>query len=806
MRVVMTAAELAELQKSAKTPELSTVHRPLGTHGLWGDKDAQLPAYIQNVAHALIRDGHDESGAIAMAVAAVKRWAAGGDHVTPEVQAAAGRAVAEWEELKASHSKTKSFASHFHADELRDAHGRWASGGRIAGLPSGWSTGEHTPQGHGEPLPRAGSIAGIPEMWGRGDLPDPSEHGEPVHGAGRFAGGNIAWARGEIPDPAEHGGPVRRGGMPSMPRAWTRGDLPSPDEIVSNAEAWRKKEPASRGQLVYVRQNGKRVPAEYHSMTPDGKLRVSLRDGEHDFDPADVEIWQPPHLQANLGRRGIANARFSTRKALSDDEFLAKVGPHGYTHGWVFHGTPGSTEHADVIEKISDDLYDLNQHAADHLRSASISMKRGNYHAAKKYLENAQSILDRDRGDDTKKAEHGIKAISNHIALTQKAIDTYPDLDYIRDMEYGLGMPRSVSDLSDSELETELARRKTRSPAVVKVGPHGYTHGWVFHGTPGSQEHADFLSSSADAIHSTVGGSGLAGPVHDTLKGAASSIQSGDISGAKKQLQAAALAAHRVAESGNDKAIPGMEHPARNVAFVMNYHADLLNGAELTGRDSHLPDRPEAQVTAKRLAHGLASGIVKEKAPGEGAMGETRMVTFGDGSRWVRKRDAMIGQDREVLSSRVSDALGAGAPEVIFEPGWKPGDVNPVIWEPMLPGMPAVEKEALEGDGSLEKYYGTPQGKRIGLLDSLTSNIDRNKGNWLINDNGITPIDHGESLYNGWNAESEFARRISGSSFTPQEWDSFEKNLADLQPDFESLGHGDWHQQMMDRLAQVRNS
>jgi hypothetical protein len=510
-------------------------------------------------------------------------------------------------------------------------------------------------------------------MWARGDFPDPSEHGEPVHAAGRFAGGNIAWARGEIPDANEHGDPVRRGGLPSMPRAWARGDLPSPDEIVANAEEWRKKEPASRGQLVYVNHNGKRVAGEYHSMTPEGKLRISLREGDVDFDPADVEIWRNRHLGGNPRR--ITNARFSTRKSLSlddDDDFL------------------------------------------------------------------------------------------NASALAE----------------------------------------------VIKVGPHGYTHGWVFHGTPGSQEHADFLSSSADAIHASVGDSPLAKPVHDVLKGAASSIQNGDIRGARKQLDAAALAAHQVAERGGDPPIPGMEHPARNVAFVLNYHSDLLNGAQLAGRSSQLPDRPEAQVTAKKLVHGLASGIAKEKAPGEGAMGETKMVTFNDGSRWVRKKDSMISQDREVLSSRVSDALGANAPEVIFEPGWKPGDVNPVIWEPMLPGTPAVEKEALEGDNAnLDKYYDTPNGKRIGLLDAVTSNIDRNKGNWLIGpDNRAVPIDHGESLYNGWKPESQFSQQLSGGSFTPQEWDNFQSNLADLQPDFAALGHEDWHNQMMNTLAQVRAS
>jgi uncharacterized protein YdaT len=93
-----------DTEKSAETPELASTHRPLGTHGLWGRKPDQLPAYIQNIAHAMIRDGHDEGSAISLAVAAVKRWAAGGNHVTPEVQAAAGAALAEWEKLRAEHA------------------------------------------------------------------------------------------------------------------------------------------------------------------------------------------------------------------------------------------------------------------------------------------------------------------------------------------------------------------------------------------------------------------------------------------------------------------------------------------------------------------------------------------------------------------------------------------------------------------------------------------------------------------------------------------------------------------------------
>jgi len=64
--------------------------------------------YIENIAHALIRSGMNEHEAIAMAVAAVKRWAQGRlewgrRKITPEVIAASRRAVAQWEALRATH-------------------------------------------------------------------------------------------------------------------------------------------------------------------------------------------------------------------------------------------------------------------------------------------------------------------------------------------------------------------------------------------------------------------------------------------------------------------------------------------------------------------------------------------------------------------------------------------------------------------------------------------------------------------------------------------------------------------------------
>jgi hypothetical protein len=93
------------VEKSAETPELSTHHSPIGHEGVWHSKHPpkQYPAYLQNVRNALMRAGHDEGSAHALAIAAIRRWAAGGDHVHPEVQAASQSALEEYERLQAHH-------------------------------------------------------------------------------------------------------------------------------------------------------------------------------------------------------------------------------------------------------------------------------------------------------------------------------------------------------------------------------------------------------------------------------------------------------------------------------------------------------------------------------------------------------------------------------------------------------------------------------------------------------------------------------------------------------------------------------
>jgi hypothetical protein len=104
-----------DAEKSAETPYLSSHHAPIGHEGLWHTPNKkhpqkeQLPSYIQNVRNALMRAGHGEQEAHAMAIAAIKRWSKGEGawghkgKVTPVVQEAAQRALQEWDKLKAEH-------------------------------------------------------------------------------------------------------------------------------------------------------------------------------------------------------------------------------------------------------------------------------------------------------------------------------------------------------------------------------------------------------------------------------------------------------------------------------------------------------------------------------------------------------------------------------------------------------------------------------------------------------------------------------------------------------------------------------
>jgi hypothetical protein len=140
---------------SAQTPVLSVTHHPLGKPGgpgLFRVQGLQLPAYIQNIAAVLQRNGHSESQAIQLAIGACQRWARGGGNVSPEVRAAAAKAIAEWSAAKAtahSHANDGTEAVELAFDEA--LHPRVSAGATGGGR---FTAGQQQDQGKQQPKKR----------------------------------------------------------------------------------------------------------------------------------------------------------------------------------------------------------------------------------------------------------------------------------------------------------------------------------------------------------------------------------------------------------------------------------------------------------------------------------------------------------------------------------------------------------------------------------------------------------------------------------------------------------------------------
>lgn len=103
---------------TARTAEASTVPQPRGKPGgpgLFGIAGAQLPPYIQHVRDELMKKGRSESQATQMAIGIVRNWAEGhnrGKKVTPVVQAAATKAIAAYDALRARAKATPNKGRH----------------------------------------------------------------------------------------------------------------------------------------------------------------------------------------------------------------------------------------------------------------------------------------------------------------------------------------------------------------------------------------------------------------------------------------------------------------------------------------------------------------------------------------------------------------------------------------------------------------------------------------------------------------------------------------------------------------------
>jgi hypothetical protein len=251
---------------------------------------------------------------------------------------------------------------------------------------------------------------------------------------------------------------------------------------------------------------------------------------------------------------------------------------------------------------------------------------------------------------------------------------------------------------------------------------------------------------------------------------------------------------------------------------------------------------PPGGDPAKALDAAIKSGVASRNAPGskkvalsQGKEGSTRVVTFGNGSQYIQKdfkgmadnRPPIMGgtdgpmppeQQRrqvakEILASKISKVIGAGAPDIIGDPDSPSG-----LYEPKVAGVSAVE-HFKAGKKGMAEMFRSPEGAKIGLMDAITGNEDRHMGNVMVSPAGKPiPIDHNDTwgmpdARGGLFTDSPFAAALDKqidagkSPFTVAELDRVKTEVEAMKAEFEAMpgGGGARNFQMtMDKLAQIR--
>jgi DNA topoisomerase-1 len=171
-----------------------------------------------------------------------------------------------------------------------------------------------------------------------------------------------------------------------------------------------------------------------------------------------------------------------------------------------------------------------------------------------------------------------------------------------------------------------------------------------------------------------------------------------------------------------------------------------------TGRDMLKRAFDAGYVEGDDLAGGVSSDMV-------------RKVTLSDGTIAVLKRPKPEQHRREIIAGVAANALGfdmvhtidAGEGRVLTEMAHgKPGGK----------GLPEAE---------LMQHVERPGGREMAVLDWVIRNRDRHGGNWIVNDSGVVPIDHGLTYYGVEGSDRDiprgvFAKHWLGLTQKPTPW------------------------------------
>ncbi len=268
---------------------------------------------------------------------------------------------------------------------------------------------------------------------------------------------------------------------------------------------------------------------------------------------------------------------------------------------------------------------------------------------------------------------------------------------------------------------------------------------------------------------------------------------------------AAQRAADRLrAERGQRRAQNGADRRA----------ARLQSRAERVGSPQPVDEGSQllsaAQSAEDRLQAGVDSGIEKVEHLGSGSQRGADKVTFADGTVAVRKgyRDTDLA-DSDVLAHRLAARAGVDAPAQIRT---GPTTTFTEFVEGKTGGK-FVQASKLENRDALRELFYTEEGQRIGVLDRVAGNGDRNPGNWIVRDGKPVPIDmdsafdprfeidFDDAFSRAWdNPAGQWVEAKDAYSFTDVKVARQTRDaLSRMKDDFIELGHEDWWEAAMHR-------
>jgi hypothetical protein len=306
---------------------------------------------------------------------------------------------------------------------------------------------------------------------------------------------------------------------------------------------------------------------------------------------------------------------------------------------------------------------------------------------------------------------------------------------------------------------------------------------------------------------------------------------------AKALREATALVGPGATVAGIDEKLPPIrrKHKIKRLSLIIEHFGPTKTTLRFAGMNS-----PEEKSGPVNLWHKSYDGIrhlveltkgldrlVTRREPMDDGSSEVELLTFATGEKVIRKvafdqtadmpnatsseRQAMRSADDRAEAERlgflVARAIGTTVPAVF----------RYSETEMLMDYVEGTPGRTLQGNtAERERLMATESGRRLGLLDVLTGNEDRNIGNFMIVDGEVVGIDQGEAWSEagknlaGWTHRT-FARayydfknnRWRKNDLSRVEIEQFQSALEALRPEF-LPSRREWYDDMMKRFEQVK--